>query len=121
MQSFVWVFLGGGLGSALRYWVSLRVPAMLGFPWATLLVNVLASGLLGCLMGAGHKEQRPELWWLLATGFCGGFSTFSTFSADTIRLLQEGQSNVAFANIGLNLACCLAATWLGFKWWSGNV
>src|SRR5215216_3095173 len=94
MQSLFIVFFGGGLGSVVRYSLSRWINTMhhQAFPWGTLVVNVSACFLLGIVVGlADHKQlfnASTRLFW--AVGFCGGFSTFSTFSHETLSLLQQG-------------------------------
>lgn len=122
MQPYVLVFLGGGLGSVLRYALGRAIkPVWLGtsFPVSILCVNTLASVVLGGLAGwsAGRPEAEP--WRLLmGVGVCGGLSTFSSFSQDNLLLLQQGRAGAAFLNIGLNVAGCLLASATG--WWLGR-
>ncbi|MEZ0543015.1 fluoride efflux transporter CrcB [Fibrella arboris] len=119
MSSYALVFLGGGLGSVIRYSLGRWIPPVLlhtPFPVSILLVNTLASVLLGAVVGwvAGRPEAEP--WRLLiGVGICGGLSTFSSFSQDTLLLLQQGRVGVAFLNIALNVLGCLAASAIG--WW----
>ncbi|MBC7775950.1 MAG: fluoride efflux transporter CrcB [Phycisphaerae bacterium] len=117
MLQFLLVFLGGGLGSAARWGLSLALQPMLSrFPWATLAANGLACFFMGILLGhqitIGLVEQRRLL---LAVGFCGGFSTFSTFTAETLVLWQSGQQNLATTNVLGSLAVCFACLLLGLK------
>ncbi len=105
------VFLGAGLGGSLRYWVSDEVykyfPVF--FPWGTLIVNILGSFLLGILIfGFDVKELlSPNLKLLLAIGFCGGFTTFSTFSLETFQLIRDTEYLLAtiyvLSSIGFSL------------------
>ena len=110
------VAIGGGLGAALRYLLLLLVKNQ-PFPYATLMINVLGSMLLGIIMAISIKNnQLSELSKLfLATGFCGGFTTFSTFSLDNMSLLQQGKYNLAFMYIAASVLAGIFATWLGFK------
>jgi len=114
---FVVVFLGGGIGSICRYGLFLLVqPFQPRFPWATLLANGLACLALGLFLGwhnAGYLSDQKRL--LLATGFCGGFSTFSTFTAESWQFVQTGHTLTAFANIGGSLALCFGCLLLGLK------
>jgi fluoride exporter len=113
------VFLGGGLGSLLRYGAGRLLAQTVWesqFPLAILLVNALASGLLGVVMGwsLGRSGAGPDsVRLLIGVGVCGGLSTFSSFSHDTVVLLQNGRVVAALLNIGLNLLLCLSATALG--------
>lgn len=108
------VFLGGGLGSLLRYYVGQFMPtSALGqsFLVAILLVNVVASFILGCIVGFGLARAGTEpIRLLIGVGFCGGLSTFSSFSNDTLTLLQTGRIGAALLNIGLNVVLCLVAS-----------
>ena len=112
------VFFGGGIGSICRYGLALLMhPWQPRFPWATLVANGLACLALGLFLGwsaGGLLSDQRRL--LLATGFCGGFSTFSTFTAESWQLFQEGQTATAFTNIGLSLALSFGCLLLGLKW-----
>ncbi len=120
---YVLVFFGGGVGSLLRYVTGRLIPATLTsppFPTAILLVNIVASFVLGAVVGwVFSRSAGDEARLLIGVGFCGGLSTFSSFSYDTVVLLQNGRFGVALLNIGLNLVFCLAAAvgglWLGQK------
>lgn len=103
------VFLGGGLGSLSRYGISrLMPPADFeagDIPWFTLAANILACIILGAGIGLVSKDLiSKELQLLLLTGFCGGFSTFSTFSLELVRLGEEGYWGGAVLYLGLSLA-----------------
>lgn len=123
MHPYVLVFAGGGVGSLLRYLAGRWIPATLTgspFPTAILLVNSVASAILGLVVGwVISRSVGDEARLLIGVGFCGGLSTFSSFSVDTVVLLQQGRPGFAMLNIGLNLALCLAASagglWLGPK------
>jgi CrcB protein len=117
MKEVLAVFLGGGAGSALRYWLSGSVYRFVAptFPYGTLTVNVLGCFLIGFLM-AFFEERfvvRPLLRVFLTIGVLGGFTTFSTFSYETVSLLQEGSSMSGILNILVSLGGCLSATLLG--------
>ncbi|MBK7764219.1 MAG: fluoride efflux transporter CrcB [Bacteroidetes bacterium] len=120
MQNGLWVFIGGGLGSLLRYVISVWMPSQnQHFPWATFMVNILGSCFIGYLMAtlAQHSNQSAAyraLPFLLVTGFCGGFTTFSTFSFENIRLLQNHQYLLSAVYILASLLLCLGATALGY-------
>jgi CrcB protein len=117
MKSLIIVFLGGGLGSAVRYSLSRWVNALHThhFPWGTLVVNVVACFALGLIIGlADHKQiisPGARLFWTI--GFCGGFSTFSTFSNETLVLIQGGFTMSTILYIAASLLLCVAATFIG--------
>jgi len=111
------VFLGGGIGAALRYWMTGGVYRVLGaaFPYGTLLVNVVGSVLIGFLMAFFDERflVQPALRLFLTIGVLGGFTTFSTFSYETIALLQEGSWWLGTVNILGSVLTCLAGCWIG--------
>jgi len=117
MQSLVLVFLGGGLGSVLRFalgrWI--QVPHGQHFPWGTFVANVAACLVLGFVIGlADHKNMlTPAARMFWTVGFCGGFSTFSTFSHEALVLLQNGLNLTTALYIFLSLILCLGATYAG--------
>lgn len=107
------VFLGGGIGSVLRFGVSrlvkLMVPDAL-FPWATLVSNLLATALLAWFVLRLHVHQPGREQWqaLLAIGLCGGFSTMSTFSMENHQLLRDGLYGFAVANVLITVTAGVA-------------
>jgi CrcB protein len=111
------VFIGGGLGSVARYGMGLLIfPWSQRFPLATMLANATACLILGALTSMsmrGLLDDPRRL--LLATGFCGGFSTFSTFTYETWSLFQTGQTANAILNIFLSLSVCFLSLLLGMK------
>jgi CrcB protein len=112
--TFGLIALGGAAGSVARAAVALAVPSR--FPWATLVVNVAGSFLIGWLMARGGGLDDAAVLRsraLLVTGFCGGFTTFSTFSWQTIELMQRGAWAAAAANVALSVGLCLAGVGLG--------
>ncbi|MBK7009502.1 MAG: CrcB family protein [Saprospiraceae bacterium] len=117
-MGFVYVFMGGGIGAVCRYALGLwlgRSEANV-IPWHTLLSNVLACLIAGMLIAWLPKSgyySEGRLW--LLTGFCGGFSTFSTFGVETIFMLQRGHSLAALSYMALSLASCLMAVVAGIK------
>ncbi len=115
----LWVAAGGALGSVLRYWVAeafARAGAV-AFPWATLFANVTGSFLLGAIAALAAAEGRfplgQEARLFLTVGVCGGYTTFSTFSLQTVELARAGALAPAALNALLSLAACLLAAWLG--------
>ncbi len=117
MKSIFLVFFGGGLGSVVRFSLSKWVNALHShnFPWGTLVVNVVACFALGLIIGlADHKQMispSARLFWTM--GFCGGFSTFSTFSNETLSLLQSGLTASLLLYITFSLLLCVASTFSG--------
>ncbi len=111
------VFIGGGLGSLCRYGIARYMGTYQGaFPLATFIANVISCIVLGMLVAYTLKNDSEQyIKLLLITGFCGGFSTFSTFSYETFSLFQSGDYTNAFANIFLSLLLCLFCIFLGIK------
>ena len=118
VKSALLVFIGGGLGSLLRYTIGRITPILVGgvpFPVSILLANIVASALLGAIVGYGlSRSVTDEIRLLIGVGFCGGLSTFSSFSTDTLVLLQAGRTGTALLNVGLNVSLCLLASLSGF-------
>jgi CrcB protein len=121
MEKF-WLYTVVGLGSALggvgRFWLSGVVAARLGqtFPWGTLLVNVTGSFVIGLLGAFAGTDDRPGNAWLMSflmAGVCGGYTTFSAFSLQTLALLREGRWLLAGANVAASVLLCLLGVWLG--------
>ncbi len=109
------VFIGGGLGSVSRYAMSYFFPIKVGFPWATFAANACACLVLGVLLGLDlSKGMNSSSRLLLMTGFCGGFSTFSTFSSEVFHLLQNGQYTIACSYIIASLVVGLVFVALGY-------
>ncbi len=115
----VWlvVLVGGGIGALARYWLGGWVQNAAGadFPWGTLAINVSGSLLLALIYALLEGSRaRPEWRAFLGIGFCGGYTTFSTFSYEAFRLLQDGQWNRAAAYMLGSLVLALAGTFVGF-------
>lgn len=119
MLTYLVVAFGGAVGACLRYACNELALNVLGksFPFGTLLVNILGSFVLGwlyALISSGAIAVAP--WRALITiGLIGAFTTFSTFSLDTVLLLQQGDWQKAIANVFLNVLLCLTLAWLGLK------
>lgn len=122
MNNFLLIFLGGGLGSLARYGVGRGLAAYsVNLPYGTLAANVLACVILGFFTGwMALRESELALHYraFMAVGFCGGFSTFSTFSNETLAMLLNDRWGDAVFNIVLSLVLCLLASFLGL--WLGK-
>ena len=118
MKHFLLVFLGGGLGSILRYWISKNLNSYYSnFYLGTFLVNIIGCLLIGILIGLSLKHnyitQNQTL--LLSTGFCGGFTTFSTFALESNLLLKE--SSILYTSLYLGLSVALGILAISFGLW----
>jgi fluoride exporter len=120
-RNLLLVGTGGAAGSMARYGIGYLVNRYLHnpiYPWGTFAINILGSFLIGILFGLTGRSQWLQEWGilLLASGFCGGFTTFSTFALDNINLVQKGQSVIALIYIGLSvvfgLLLCRLGIWL---------
>jgi len=112
--TYVQVALGGATGSVLRFWLGSVIGHKAGAPfWGTLFVNVTGCFLIGLL--GNLRENGPAEFdrYFLMVGVMGGYTTFSTFSLQTLELLQKGSAPLALANIALSLVLCLLGVWLG--------
>ena len=112
LESYFWIALGSALGGAGRYWCSGLVARHLGetLPWGTLAVNILGSfgvGFADALLAGTPARQ------LVMSGLCGGYTTFSSFSLQTLTLARDGKWVGAGANIGASVVTCLLSVWLG--------
>jgi len=111
------VTIGGGLGSAARYLVSTWAAARFGaeFPYGTLIVNIVGCFIIGAFATMTTERLIISPYWRLfvTVGIVGGFTTFSSFSYETMHLLQETDVLRAFYNVGLNVIVGFSATWLG--------
>ncbi|HTK71861.1 MAG TPA: fluoride efflux transporter CrcB [Croceibacterium sp.] len=119
-STYFWIGLGGGLGSMGRYGVSRIFAFWFGetFPWGTLVVNVSGSLLIGLLAGLTSDPNSrfliaPDMRQFLLVGICGGYTTFSSFSLQTLALMREGDMLEAGSNIVMSVIFCLMAVWLG--------
>src|SRR6266480_1091637 len=120
MLTCFWVALGGAIGSMARLWLGVQVALLTGltFPWGTILVNILGSlviGFVATLTGPNGRIVVPlEAQAFVMVGLCGGFTTFSAFSLQTLELARDGRLLYAGANIVLSVALCLGAVALGY-------
>ncbi len=115
---FFVVFIGGGLGSIFRYWISTYASKHLPlfFPFGTLLVNILGSFILG-LMIFGWDEKgliSPTIKLFIGVGFCGGLTTFSTFSLETFNLIKDAEFLMACLNIAVNVLFTLVGIYIAY-------
>ncbi|MGC6455005.1 MAG: fluoride efflux transporter FluC [Coraliomargaritaceae bacterium] len=119
-MSFLLAAIGGALGGACRYLFSFGLTACCpaGFPWATLLVNAMGSFLLGVCLGVGLSGSVGD--WagsaFVAVGFCGGLTTFSTFSLEGLELVSKQQWGRFGVQLAVSLPLCMVLVWLGSAW-----
>jgi CrcB protein len=117
MREIALIFFGGGLGSVVRFTLGKWINSLHQqyFPWGTFVVNAIACLVVGLVIGlADHKQiisPNARIFWVI--GFCGGFSTFSTFSVETISLIQNGFYLSSTLYIASSLFLCLSATYVG--------
>jgi len=117
--SYLWIFIGGGLGSIARFAASGLVARLVGetFPWGTILVNVTGSFLIGFIATLTGTEGRwlvsPSAREFVMIGVLGGYTTFSSFSLQTLTLARDGEWLHAGVNVVVSVILCLAAVWLG--------
>jgi CrcB protein len=117
MKELIYVFIGGGLGSLVRFLLGKWVNAFHNstFPFGTFIINIIACFVLGFIIGlADHKQllsPATRLFW--AVGFCGGFSTFSAFTSESLSLIQQGQNSTMLLYVLLSVIVCLTATFGG--------
>jgi CrcB protein len=120
MGAWIAVAVGGAMGSVARFWLASAMTALTGprFPWGTLLINVLGSFVIGLVAGMTLTPVRvamnPDIRIFLMTGVCGGFTTFSAFSLQTLELLQNGDVVPAFGYAIGSVVLCLIATYCGW-------
>jgi len=113
------VAVGGAVGSLARFWLAAAMAMLTGprFPWGTLLINVVGSFVIGVVAAVTLTPARvamhPDLRIFLMVGVCGGFTTFSAFSLQTLELLQSGDTSPALAYVAGSVVLCLAAAWAG--------
>jgi len=119
VSSYAGVALGSALGGLGRYGSGALAQALWGaaFPWGTILINIIGSFIIGgfatLTLPEGRRYVGPLGRLFVMAGFCGGYTTFSAFSLDTLELLQQARPVAAAANAGLSVLLCLIAVWLG--------
>lgn len=119
LQTYIYVMIGSALGGGARYWCSGVVAQSFGgtFPWGTLIVNVVGSFVIGFfatfsgpdgrLLVSGNARQ------FVMVGICGGYTTFSSFSLQTLNLMRDDEWLQATGNVGLSVVLCMLSVWLG--------
>ncbi len=117
LKALLFVFLGGGLGSIMRYTIGQILAGYSEkFPYGTLIANVLSCILLGYLIAISVRQNlSPEMKLFLMVGICGGFSTFSTFSAESYQLFNTASPFLALVYMGLSFTICLIAIYTGMR------
>jgi CrcB protein len=118
--TYLWIAIGGALGSVARYGASNLIDGWLGptLPWGTILVNISGSFVIGFVaaltdVGGAMPVSRDARLFLMV-GICGGYTTFSSFSLQTLNLIRAGQIAYAGVNIGVSVVACILAVWLGY-------
>ncbi len=119
MAAYLWIAIGSALGGMARYGCSGLAARLISetFPWGTLIVNVLGSFIIGFFATLTGPDGRVYVGSLtrqfVLIGFCGGYTTFSSFSLQTLNLMEDGEWLRASANIGGSVVLCLLAVWIG--------
>ena len=119
MSTYLWIALGGALGSVARYGCSSLIASLFGetFPLGTLLINILGSFVIGVFAALTGPDGRVmvsgDIRQFVTIGLCGGYTTFSSFSYQTLALAQDGEYLRAGANVVASVVFCLLAVWLG--------
>jgi CrcB protein len=119
MESYVWIAIGSALGGVARFWCSGVAARWIGetFPWGTIIVNVVGSFIIGFFSTLTGPDGRifasTTTRQFVMIGLCGGYTTFSAFSLQTLNLMHEGEWFQAGANVGLSVVCCMIAVWVG--------
>ena len=120
MAAYLWIAVGSALGGVARYWCSGVAARLIGetFPWGTIIVNIVGSFIIGffaTLTGPDGRIFADTLTrQFVMIGFLGGYTTFSSFSLQTLALVQDGEWLLASANIALSVIACLVAVWAGY-------
>jgi len=122
MLAYLWVAIGGALGSVSRFWLSGFVAERYGetFPWGTIVINVTGSFVIGIIAalaipeGRLDSQSRTFATQFLMYGICGGYTTFSSFSLQTLNLLRAREWLYAGGNVILSVVLCMIAVWLGY-------
>ncbi len=118
-MTYLWLGLGGAIGTIARFWLNGVISRRLGetFPWGTLTINVTGSFIIGLFFALTVTEGRwfvgPTFRTFFMVGICGGYTTFSSFSLQTLNLARDGEWLYAGGNVVLSVILCLVAVWLG--------
>jgi CrcB protein len=119
MANYIWIAIGSALGGIARYWCSGLAARTIGetFPWGTFIVNVVGSFIIGFFATLTGPDGRifvgSTTRQFVMVGFCGGYTTFSSFSLQTLNLMNDGEWVYAGANIAMSVVCCMSAVWTG--------
>jgi CrcB protein len=119
MQNYFWIAIGSALGGMARYWCSGMAARLFGetFPWGTLIINILGSFVIGFFATLTGPDGRllvgTTARQFVMIGLCGGYTTFSSFSLQTLNLAQNGEWLPAGLNIGASVILCLLSVWIG--------
>ncbi len=125
MESYLWVAIGSALGGVARYWCSGVAARLFGetFPWGTVIVNIVGSFVIGffaTLTGPdGRVYASSIVRQFVMIGICGGYTTFSSFSLQTLNLMNDGEWLRAGGNVVVSVVCCMVAVWIGHVMASG--
>ena len=120
MLTYLWIAIGGALGSVARYACSSAAAHAFGetFPWGTLIINIAGSFVIGFFATLTGPDGRwlvpPDARLFVTVGVCGGFTTFSSFSLQTLNLVRSGEVGVAFVNVAGSVVLCLLSVWAGY-------
>jgi fluoride exporter len=119
MKAYVWIAIGSAIGGVARYWCSGVAARLIGetFPWGTLIVNVVGSFIIGFFATLTAPDGRvfasTTTRQFVMVGLCGGYTTFSSFSLQTLNLMNDGEWLQVGANISASVVLCLLAVWIG--------
>jgi fluoride exporter len=119
-MTYLWIAIGSALGGMARYGCSSLIGNWFGqtFPWGTLLVNISGSFVIGFFATLTGPDGRwlvaPDVRQFVMVGLCGGYTTFSAFSLQTLNLVQDGEIARAGVNVGASVVLCLISVWLGY-------
>ncbi len=119
-MAYIWIAIGSALGGVGRYWCSVFIARQLGdaFPWGTIFVNVAGSFVIGFVATLAATDGRlfisSDARLFIMVGLCGGYTTFSSFSLQTLNLIQDGEWLRAGGNVVGSVVLCLLAVWIGY-------